>query len=83
MVEIEWIESTEFPEVLSEAQNGFSVDVLVYCAKTGEHTIAWYNFNQMQWNFLCREVNFKNFKWRYFVDKLDRYEQKRNPRKRH
>lgn len=78
---IEWIGSTEIPDVLNNAQNRFSVDVLVYCDKSGEHTIAWYDYLENKWCFLCREVNFKKFKWRYFTDKYDRYgktDKKRN-----
>jgi hypothetical protein len=69
---LDWIESTEFPEVLNPANNGLSVDVLVYCKKTDEHTIGWFNFNTMTWNFLCRESVGK-FKWRYFQNNIDKW----------
>lgn len=67
-----WNESKEFPKVLSNANNGFSVDVLVYSKKSDEHTVGWFNFNKMTWNFLCRE-NVGKFKWRYFDENLDKW----------
>ncbi len=76
--DIVWSEPTEVPDVLSEAQRGLSVDILVYCPKANEHTVGWYNHNTDEWLFLCREANFKTFVWRYFTDKHDRY----NPKKK-
>ena len=80
MDEIDWIDSTEFPEVLSAANNGNSVDVLIHNTVTDEHTVGWFNFNQMRWLFLSNE-SIKKFKWRYFIDKYDRYD-KKNSRKK-
>lgn len=70
--EINWFPSTEFPDELNAAQRRFSVDVLVYCPKAKEHSIAWYDHISNEWLFLCREVNFKTFQWRYFTDEHDR-----------
>lgn len=72
-MKIDWISPKEFPDVMNESGNGFSCDVFVYCKSTGENTIAWFDFNQMKWNFLCREPIGKNWKWRYFNNKIDKY----------
>lgn len=69
--DVEWNESTEFPDELSKAENGFSVDVLVYSKKSDEHTVGWFNYNSMSWVFLCRQALGK-FKWRYFDLKNDK-----------
>lgn len=59
---IEWNTSKDFPE-LRDAENGLSVDVLIYSKTNDEHTIGWFNYNKMSWNFLCREGQGK-FQWR-------------------
>lgn len=69
--ELDWTEHTEFPAELNEAGNGFSVDVLVYSSKTGEHTVGWFDFNKMSWRFLCRQAH-GEFMWRHFNDKIDK-----------
>jgi hypothetical protein len=53
------------PDVMSG--NGFSVDVLIYCERTGDHTVGWFDYEKHVWNFLCREP-VKDFVWRYFND---------------
>lgn len=71
---IEWFPPTELPEPLNKRIERFSVDVLVYCPKSKEHTIGWYDYKQDEWLFLCREVNFKNgWQWRYLTDETDRF----------
>ena len=77
MDEIDWIDSTEFPDVLSAANNGNSVDVLIHNTVADEHTVGWFNFNQMRWLFLSNE-SIKKFKWRYFIDKYYRYDKKKS-----
>ena len=72
----EFFDKTEIPDVLSDTQRGFSVDVLVYSPATDEHTVGWYNYNTDEWCFLCREA-VKKFKWRYFNDKTDKWIKKR------
>lgn len=67
-----WEPSTEFPCELSKAGNGFSVDVLVYSKKLDQHTIGWFDFKKMKWNFLCRESQGK-FKWRYLNESIDKW----------
>lgn len=62
---------TEFPDHLSETQNGFSVDVLIYVKHLNLHTIGWFDFNVMSWRFLSNE-NYTNFYWRYFTNEEDR-----------
>lgn len=69
--DVEWISHTEFPDELSKAGNGLSVDVLVYSKKSDDHTVGWFNFESMSWVFLCRQAQGK-FKWRYFNDKIDK-----------
>ena len=72
-VKVEWVKSNETPGELSEAQNGFSIDVLVYFESLEEHTIAWYDYNQMKWLFLSNQNYTKQkFKWRYFQDEIDK-----------
>ena len=70
---VDWTENKDFPDVLNEAQNGFSVDVLAYFECLDEHTVAWFDFNQMKWQFL-RSQDYENrrFQWRYFVDEIDK-----------
>lgn len=69
-VSIEWIDKKHFPEILGE--NGFSVDVLVYCEDLDVHSIAWFQYSTHKWHFLCNEQHIVNFKWRYFNDKIDK-----------
>lgn len=71
--DITFYPSTQPPEEISESQRGFSVDVLIYSPDIEEHTIGWFNYNTNEWLFLCREANFKHFKWRYFTDKHDKF----------
>lgn len=66
--------SSDFPEVLSPANNGLSVDVLIYSEEKDQHTVGWFDFNKMTWRFLCREPQ-PIFKWRYFNDKIDKYDE--------
>jgi len=63
--------SMEFPGELSKAQNGLSIDVLIYDTKTKDHTVGWYDFNAMTWRFLSNEPH-KQFVWRYFKDHIDK-----------
>lgn len=79
--ELGFYNSTEFPEELSEAGNGNSVDVLIYNTKTGERSVGWFNFNQFKWYFLMNE-NIKKFKWRYFIDKYDTPKKETNAKSR-
>lgn len=72
VVEIDWTDSSEFPEELSPANNNFSVDVLIYNSQTDEHTVGWFDFKIMTWQFLCRESQ-KAFKWRYFINQIDKF----------
>jgi hypothetical protein len=65
-----WNESTDFPEELSKAENGLSVDVLIYSISMDQHTVGWFDFVTMTWRFLCREPQ-DDFKWRYFNKKTD------------
>jgi len=70
-MKIDWNDQSDFPDEISKSKDHLSVDVLVYNKKTNEHTIGWFNFNVMTWNFLCRESMGK-FKWRYFIDSIDK-----------
>ena len=76
MNKIEFIPSTEFPDELNNAQNRFSVDVLIYSQAKDEHTVGWFDFQEMKWEFLCRE-ELSPFKWRYFTDEHDRFEKEK------
>lgn len=67
---IEWNDHTDFPEELG--QNGFSVDVLVWCESIGERQIGWFQYRTYKWFFLCNEQHIEEFKWRYFDDKIDK-----------
>lgn len=67
---IDWSDQSEFPDELNPAHNGLSIDVLVYNNKTEEHTIGWFDFEKMGWNFLNNEGQEK-FIWRYFVKGID------------
>jgi len=68
-----WNDNKDFPDELSEAQNGFSVDVLVYFPCLDEHTVAWYDFGQFEWQFLRKQdYTGRNFKWRYFINEIDK-----------
>ncbi len=70
---IEWQENSDFPDVLNDAQNGFSVDVLVYFPCLDEHTMGWFDFKGMCWLFLSnQDYNGRKFKWRYFIDEIDK-----------
>ncbi len=60
-------DQTQIPDVMRSSGDGFSIDVLIYCERTGDHTIGWFDYQKNVWNFLCREpVN--DFVWRYFTD---------------
>lgn len=61
----DWTGQKTWPDQLREGSNSTSVDVLCYCPHLKEHTIGWFDFNQMRWAFLCREP-FNSFEWRYF-----------------
>jgi len=62
-----WESKTEFPDELNPAQNQFSVDVLVYFPTLDEHTVGWFDFNKMKWQFLSnQQYGKRGFKWRYF-----------------
>lgn len=63
--------STEHPDELSQSQNGFSVDVLIYVELERVHTVGWYNFNLFKWHFLTNENINKEFQWRYFDPEID------------
>lgn len=67
-----WFKSADYPDELSKAQNGFSVDVLAYNKRTDENTIAWFDYNKMRWLFLSNE-DFKPFKWRYINPETDKF----------
>lgn len=60
----------EFPEELNYAQSRFSVDVLIHNKKKETHTIGWFDFHEMKWCFLCREVQGVFF-WRYINKETD------------
>lgn len=74
---IEWLPSTEWPDVVSENNSGCSIDVFVYDPKTDEHTVGWYNFDLFTWQFLRNEDVAPRFVWRYFVDMYDRHKPKK------
>ena len=67
MAKNDWNPQTDTPDELNPAGNGFSVDVLIFCERTGEHTVGWFDYEKHVWNFLCREP-VKDFKWRFFTD---------------
>lgn len=69
-VEIDWTDQSEFPGVLGE--NGFSIDVLVYCKKLDLHTIGWFEYKTHKWHFLCCEQHIEKFEWRYFNKLIDK-----------
>lgn len=71
--DMEWNDPDEFPEYFLPTNDRISIDVLIYCKFKGHHTIGWYNFNTMNWQFLCREVVVGKFKWRYFINEIDKY----------
>lgn len=80
---INWNHPNEFPEELQAGKNRFSVDVLIFCPKSRERTIGWFDFKQMEWLFLCREVNFVDgWMWRYFTLELDAFVPEKEKRKR-
>lgn len=70
-MEIEWNNAIDFPDQLREDRSGLSVDVIVYCPKADENTIAWYNYNTMEWLFLCRQAIDEKFIWRYPIEGID------------
>lgn len=70
-VDIEWNDPKDFPEELG--QNGFSVDVLVYCEPLDIHQIGWFEYKTHKWHFLCNEQHIVDFVWRYFNNKIDKY----------
>jgi hypothetical protein len=72
-MKVEWNDPKEFPDVLSDAGNGFSCDVFIYCKSTNERTVGWFDYNQHKWNFLINGSIGKKWKWRYFNDKIDKY----------
>lgn len=72
MNQIEWNDPEDFPDELNKAHNNFSVDVLIYSKSTKEHTIGWFDFKNMKWQYLCKEAQ-KGWKWRYFNNELDKY----------
>lgn len=61
---------TDIPDVMNPSGNGFSVDVLVYCDRTKENTVGWFDYKENKWSFLCREP-VKEFRWRYFETEID------------
>ena len=61
----------DFPDKIGE--NGFSIDVLIYCKKLDIHTIGWYEYKNSKWHFLCCEQHIVKFKWRYFNNQIDKY----------
>lgn len=71
---VEWNASTETPDILNNAQSRFSVDVLIYSQSLDENAIAYYDYFDDKWIFLSRDVNFKQFKWRYLNNKLDKWQ---------
>ena len=68
--ENEFYSHKEFPSELNFAQNRFSVDVLIHNKKKEQHTIGWFDFKEMKWLFLCREVQ-GSFFWRYLNKEID------------
>lgn len=64
---------TEYPDVVNESQNGFSVDVLIYSKKMDLHTVGFFHFNELRWVFMNNEI-ITEFKWRYFAENTDYYE---------
>lgn len=72
-IDIEWNDPQDFPDVVSDAGNGFSIDVFVYCESTNEHTVGWYDYTKNVWNFLCREPIGKRWKWRYLNESIDKW----------
>ena len=79
----QWNDPNEFPDELSPSGNSISVDVLVFNYKTQEHTIGWFDFDTHTWRFLCRETQSKTWKWRHFINSIDKYnygKKKRNVR---
>jgi len=68
---IDFRNSTVFPERLRDDRSGFSVDVIIYCPKSDENTIGWYDYNELQWLFLCRQAIDETFIWRYPIDGID------------
>lgn len=67
-MQIEWYTPKDIPDEFSKAENGLTIDVLVYCISQKIHTIGWYNYNELKWYFLLNEHINKDFKWRYFTD---------------
>lgn len=75
---IVWYGCKEWPDVISDSNRGCSIDVLIHDPKTDEHTVGWFNFGTFKWLFLRNENVNRRFKWRYFVDKYDRYKKPKN-----
>ena len=71
-MKIDWNDETDKPSNLNNAHNGFTVDVLVYAYEIDEHTIGWYDWNNHKWHFLCNEQHIDKFKWRYFINEIDK-----------
>lgn len=71
---VEWNASIETPDILNNAQSRFSVDVLIYSQSLDENAIAYYDYFDHKWIFLSRDVKFKQFKWRYLNNKLDKWQ---------
>lgn len=72
-MEIIWDNNKEFPDEISKNNPRFSVDVLAYIPSLDEHTIAWYDYLEHKWLFLCNQkIGSRKFMWRYFKDKIDK-----------
>ena len=68
----------EFPEVLSQSNQRFSIDVLAYIPSLDEHTVAWFDFKEFKWLFLCNQnLEGRKFMWRYFNDEIDKTKYKK------
>jgi len=76
-IKIEWFGENDFPDELSQSQNNLTVDVLVYCKIGRVRTVGWYNYNLFTWHFLSNENIKEGFKWRYFVDEIDKPQKKK------
>lgn len=70
---LDWSTNEDFPSVLNPAQNGFSVDVLIYFECLDEHTVGWFEYSTMCWRFLRKQdYSGRKFHWRHFIDEIDK-----------
>lgn len=66
-----WFNPKDTPDVMNPSGNGFSIDVLIYCERTGEHTVGWFDYDKHRWSFLANEP-VRDFVWRYLDQTTDR-----------